>query len=476
MALTQITSDGIADSAITQQKINPSVQLGGGPKITAVEVTDSNYTALDDTAVALTGGFIRIVGSGFTSGASVIVGSAVATSVTYESPTAYRAQLPAQPAGSYTIFLIASDGATAIRPLGITYSEAPVWVTSTSLPDASSGAAYSTQLSATGATSYALAAGSTLPTGLTLSSTGLLSGTVTVSSTTTYNFTINAIDAELQDSPRTFSLSVQFAVTGQQTFTTMGSVSWTVPANVTSISAVVVGGGGGGCSSTSGGSGGGGGDLRWMNNISVTPGETLIVAVAPNGALGGSEGGTAGGESVVARENWTYIVSAQGGGGGRTSANGGSPGGKTGTSSQIGGNIGGGNGGGVGILSTTTSTTSGGGGAGGYSGVGGDQGTGLVSGSSGQGGGGGGGGGAGSGSTGGNGGGVGLLGQGAGGAGGAPGAAGSPGSANATGQYYGAGGRGSDGSGFNSSAGQQGAVRIIWGPNRAFPSTNTGDL
>lgn len=30
MALTQITSDSIADSAITQQKINPSVQLGGG--------------------------------------------------------------------------------------------------------------------------------------------------------------------------------------------------------------------------------------------------------------------------------------------------------------------------------------------------------------------------------------------------------------------------------------------------------------
>jgi hypothetical protein len=24
--------------------------------------------------------------------------------------------------------------------------------------------------------------------------------------------------------------------------------------------------------------------------------------------------------------------------------------------------------------------------------------------------------------------------------------------------------------------GSRGAVRIIWGPNRAFPSTNTGDL
>ena len=77
MPLTQITADSIADSAITAQKLNPNVPLGG-PKITAVQVTNSSYTALDDTAVALSGGFIRIVGSGFTSGASVIVGSAIA--------------------------------------------------------------------------------------------------------------------------------------------------------------------------------------------------------------------------------------------------------------------------------------------------------------------------------------------------------------------------------------------------------------
>jgi hypothetical protein len=31
-------------------------------------------------------------------------------------------------------------------------------------------------------------------------------------------------------------------------------------------------------------------------------------------------------------------------------------------------------------------------------------------------------------------------------------------------------------SGEEQSNGAQGAVRIIWGPNRAFPSTNTGDM
>jgi len=47
-----------------------------------------------------------------------------------------------------------------------------------------------------------------LPTGLTLSSGGLLSGTVTVETETVYNFTIVAIDAELQDSPRSFSINI----------------------------------------------------------------------------------------------------------------------------------------------------------------------------------------------------------------------------------------------------------------------------
>ena len=37
-------------------------------------------------------------------------------------------------------------------------------------------------------------------------------------------------------------------------------------------------------------------------------------------------------------------------------------------------------------------------------------------------------------------------------------------------------GPGSGGGGGNGISGSIGAVRIIWGPNRAFPATNTGDL
>jgi hypothetical protein len=69
----------------------------------------------------------------------------------------------------------------------------------------------SIQLAATSDTTvtYALAAGSSLPSGLSLSSSGVLSGTITgISVDTTYNFTVNAIDAELQDSPRAFSITI----------------------------------------------------------------------------------------------------------------------------------------------------------------------------------------------------------------------------------------------------------------------------
>ena len=64
--------------------------------------------------------------------------------------------------------------------------------------------------------------------------------------------------------------------TGQQAFTTTGTFSFTVPADVTTVCAVCVGAGATGSSGT----GGAGGSLRYINNLPVTPGETLTVFVA----------------------------------------------------------------------------------------------------------------------------------------------------------------------------------------------------
>ena len=266
------------------------------------------------------------------------------------------------------------------------------------------------------------------------------------------------------------------AVPGQQAYTTAGTYTFVVPTGITSISTVTVGPG---SKTTDGGAGGG---LSYVNNTSVTPGESLSVRVGSPGS------------SSYLKRSTTSLVEASAAGG----SSGGSP--VVGT-----GGTGGGGGSGAQL--------GGAGGAAGYSGTGG------VGGSNGSKNGGAGAGGAGGGGAyghegiftpqskyygGGGGGGVGLLGQGSSGAGGSwPGNSvnvGSPGggggSGGATGGtsstqgtccgYFcavgGAGGAYGGGGGGGWYSGAQGtpadgAVRIIWpGSSRAFPSTCTGNL
>jgi len=184
---------------------------GDGVIISGITVTDASYANTDDTAVSLTGGYIKVTGTGFVSGCTVVVGSVIATSVTFISSTEVRAQLPALAAGTYILYVSNPSGAVAIRVNAITFSALPTWVSTSPLPNGTLNTAISTQLSGTSdsAITYSLQSGSTLPTGLTLSSSGLLSGTVTgISSDTTFNFTVVATDAELQDSPKAFSITI----------------------------------------------------------------------------------------------------------------------------------------------------------------------------------------------------------------------------------------------------------------------------
>jgi hypothetical protein len=168
---------------------------------------------LDDTAVDTAGGYIKITGTGFASGCNVLVNQTTAVSVTFVSSTEVRAQVPATTAGTYIVYLVNADGSVAVRVNGITFSATPTWTTGGTLPSSVAESAISIQLAATGASTYSLQAGSTLPTGLTLSNVGLISGTVTgLSSDTTYNFNVLATDTELQDSPRTFSLAITAAL------------------------------------------------------------------------------------------------------------------------------------------------------------------------------------------------------------------------------------------------------------------------
>lgn len=297
---------------------------------------------------------------------------------------------------------------------------------------------------------------------------------------------------------KTVTTTTSGPVQGQQAYTTAGTYTWTAPANVTSVSVVVVGGGGGGGGSF--GAGGGGGGLAYKNNITVVPGTGYTVEVGAGGTGGTDDDGsmwspapdtTAGGASYFST---TSTVRATGGGAGTTfsAVNGGV---------VTAGEIGGGGAGGQGSYQGGGYHW-GGGGAGGYSGDGGSTGASNNSysnfsgtayyGNDGAGGGAGGGGYTGGSGPGGGGGGVGLLGEGSSGSGGEGGStsavtgggggSGGGDGGSVTGSSVTVGNDGGNYGGGGSSAvttggnGASGAVRIIWGEGRAFPSTSTADV
>jgi hypothetical protein len=205
MALTKISSNEIQPAAITSDLISADVSLG--VKISNVSIANSSYTILDDTAVNVDGGYIVITGAGFNSGAQVIIEGTNATSVTRVSSTELRAQVPAKSAATYNVYVVNTDGSTGIRVNGLTYSATPSWVTGSTLDAQELDIAFNISFDATSATSYANS--SELPAGTTLLSNGYLYGTITgIEDETTYSFTVVATDAENQDSPRTFSVTV----------------------------------------------------------------------------------------------------------------------------------------------------------------------------------------------------------------------------------------------------------------------------
>src|SRR6056297_1668349 len=271
-----------------------------------------------------------------------------------------------------------------------------------------------------------------------------------------------------------FKIQKAEAVEIGDNWTLTSDQSWTVPAGVVEIKAVVVGGGGGAAycagSSDCSGAGGGGGGLGYRNNISVTPGENLDITVGSGGSGGSSsqDPGSNGGDSYINRDTST-LVKANGGDGANyysSSCGSGGSGGSGGTSA-LSSNDGGGSGG-QGGASQDNNGGGGGGGAGGYSGDGGDGGSGNSGvGGDGTGGAGGGGGGQSNGGTQDNGGGgVGLSTEGSNGSGGSadnPGTGGSgggTGSSGGDGGSYGAGGGGKEDD--TSGAGGDGADGVVY--------------
>ena len=215
MAFTQISTSNLDNTINTKlaagESANASIislTTSLAPKIASVNVASNTFTVLDDTAVNVGGGYIVVTGANFQSGATVLIDTVQASAVTYVNSTTLQVQVPARSAATYNLYVVNPDGGTGIRVNSLTYSSEPSWVTSSPLSNQNANTAFNVTLSATGASSYSVAAGSTLPPGTTLAANGYFSGTVSIGAETTYTFSVVATDAENQDSSKTFQVTV----------------------------------------------------------------------------------------------------------------------------------------------------------------------------------------------------------------------------------------------------------------------------
>ena len=192
-----------ANSAYSQ------ANTGGGPKITSLV-----YPGDDLAANTVGGQTVYVVGSGFASNAAVYINGNSAPSVSYISAGNLSITTPALSTGTYPVYVInPADGGTAISIPGLVVSGEPSWNTAASLStNQAADTAWNYTLSANGDApiTYALAAGSSLPSGITLAANGLISGTMSSPpiNNTVYTFSVVASDAQSQDSTRQFTVTV----------------------------------------------------------------------------------------------------------------------------------------------------------------------------------------------------------------------------------------------------------------------------
>jgi hypothetical protein len=221
-----------------------NIDLGTLTSVTGPKITLVDYPG-DDLATTPAGGAtVAITGTGFVNGCQVLVDSVYAPTVTFVSGTSISFTTPAMSAGTYPIYVINPDGGTAIAIPGVSYSGVPAFSTSSgSLGTVYEGAAFGSNIAATSdsAVTYSIDSGA-LPAGFSLNAnTGAIAGNVgTISNSTTYNFTVKATDAELQDTTRNFSITTSpDAVTfntpaGNQAYSNSTSDSFSLTLNATS--------------------------------------------------------------------------------------------------------------------------------------------------------------------------------------------------------------------------------------------------
>jgi hypothetical protein len=378
---TSITAVSPAGSAGTVD-ITVTTPYGTSATVTADQytyVTGPTVTGISPATGPLSGTTsVVITGTGFTGATTVKFGTTAATSFTVTNATSITAVSPAGSAGTVDITVTTPYGTSATSSADkYTYVAAPTFNSITLSTGNSTGGTSVTITGTnfvTGATSVTI--GGTAATSVSVSSSTTLTAITPPGAAGLANVVITTAGGSVTGTGAYDYYTIQ-------TFTTVGTTSWTVPSGVTKVDYVVVAGGGGG--GRYGGGGGAGGFLT-ATGYSVTSGTglTITVGAGGNGATTTTATGSNGGNSVFA------TITATGGGGGgtssatasiRTGANGGSGGGGarstgnggSGTAGQ--GNaggagntntnyLGGGGGGAGGTGTTATTTVAGNGGAG----------------------------------------------------------------------------------------------------------------
>ncbi len=229
---------------------------------------------------------VTIVGTNLIGATGVTFGGTAATNLSVVSATTVTASTPAHAAGTVDVVITVTDvspkkgpllGGTIVTITGTGFTGA------TAVKFGSTNAASFTVNTATQITATSPAGSSAGPVDVTVTTPG---GTSATSSADIFRY---------------------FVI---QSFTTVGTTSWSVPSGVTTVEYLVVAGGGGGGRY---GGGGGAGGFRTGTLTGLSGSQTVTVGGGGAGATSSTVRGSNGGNSVFA------TITATGGGGGGSS-------------------------------------------------------------------------------------------------------------------------------------------------------------
>ena len=198
-----LSSNLIVTNGISGDGIRPPIS------ISSLQITNANWEPIDDTAISSSGGYLIVYGAGFAPGSLVKIAGTNAVSTGYVDATQLRVQVGARTPGTYDLHVIRADTKTTTLPSAVHISESVTWITSGNLGTVSYQEGFSIPLQATSDSQVTYSA-NTLPPDTSLNqTTGLLEGNITsVDTSTLFSFDVAAVDAELQDSVRTFLLQL----------------------------------------------------------------------------------------------------------------------------------------------------------------------------------------------------------------------------------------------------------------------------